>query len=143
MRTQLINIWCFFALLCCTSIQGEEQAHEFTGHHLVASYMECDYDSLTDLKSLETAMEEAVKASGAKILSSVKHVFPPDGLTMVFLLSESHASIHTYPEYKACFVDLFTCGHTCDASKFDAVLSAYLQPKQTNKQLLLRNSDAH
>ncbi len=141
MKNQMIKFCCFFVFLCLVPLQSTEYIHEFIGHHFVASYMGCNQEALTDLKGLEAALADAVNASGAKILSSLKHVFPPNGLTMVFLLSESHASIHTYPEYGACFIDLFTCGNSCDASKFEAVLFDYLRPSQFNKQLLLRDSD--
>lgn len=118
-----------------------DDAYEFIGHHLVTSYMGCDSQSLTDVGMLEQVMQEAVKACGATILSSAKYVFPENGLTMVFLLSESHASIHTYPEHGACFIDLFTCGNTCDEKKFESVLMDYLRPSQVNRKLLHRNSE--
>ena len=57
---------------------------------------------------------------------------------MVLLLSESHASIHTYPEYNSCFVDLFTCGQKCSAEKFDMYLREYLKPKQTDSRIQVR-----
>jgi S-adenosylmethionine decarboxylase proenzyme len=124
-------------MLCFVSLYGEEAIYEFTGHHLLASYVDCDKEALVNLENLEKAMKEGAKASGATILSSVKHVFPPDGFTMVILLLESHASIHTYPEHGACFVDFFTCGHSCDASKFDQTLVDYLKPQKISRQLFL------
>jgi S-adenosylmethionine decarboxylase len=141
MRKQsFITLWLAF-LFQLTAIHSDETIHNFVGHHFIASYMGCDSKALTDLDNLEKALEEAARASGAQILSSLKHVFPPDGLTMVILLSESHASIHTYPEYGACFVDLFTCGHTCDSKPFELALETYLKPEFINKRLLLRHSD--
>lgn len=129
--------WCFI-VICLAPLVAEEEPYDFVGYHLVASFMECDQSALVDLVGLEKALEEAVIASGAQILGSSKYVFPSNGLTMVFLLSESHASIHTYPEHAACFIDLFTCGHSCDATKFETVLEAYLHPKKVSRQLLLR-----
>jgi S-adenosylmethionine/arginine decarboxylase-like enzyme len=60
-------------------------------------------------------------------------------LTMVFLLSESHASIHTYPEHGACFVDLFTCGNKCSGEKFDQALREYLKPAHVTARVLIRD----
>src|SRR5205807_611048 len=99
-----------------------EEVFEFKGSHFIASYLDCDQAALTDVDALTSAMEDAARASGATILKTAAHVFPPNGLTMVILLSESHASIHTYPEFGACFVDLFTCGTKCSAQKFHEVL---------------------
>lgn len=140
-NTIVINF--IFALFFISFLQAEEdEVHLFEGRHLVASYTGCDSQALTNLEALEQAFHEAVIASGATVLSTSKYVFAPDGLTMVILLSESHASIHTYPEYQSCFVDLFTCGPNCDSSKFAASLEKYLKPTEVDQRLILRNSSA-
>jgi S-adenosylmethionine decarboxylase len=113
---------------------------EFVGRHLMASYVDCDPDALRDLDGLEAAMRRAVEASGATLLTSARHVFPADGLTIVMLLSESHASVHTYPEHNSCFVDLFTCGLDCHAEEFDAVLRNYFHPAESNVTTWIRHS---
>jgi S-adenosylmethionine decarboxylase len=141
------NLWLLVAFCLFNIASGNEldfqnsdnAIHEFKGTHLIASYCGCDQEALTDLDSLVSAMHHAVASAGAIILKSVEHVFPPYGLTMVILLSESHASIHTYPEYGACFVDLFTCGNNCSAEKFDVALREYLNPKEVNARLLVRH----
>ncbi len=86
-------------------------------------------------------MHAAVKASGATLLNSVEHIFPPDGMTAVVLLSESHASIHTYPEHRSCFVDIFTCGTTCKVEAFDAVLRSFLRPRKHSRRIIGRHEE--
>jgi S-adenosylmethionine decarboxylase len=113
--------------------------HEFTGRHLIATYSACNPSRLRNTRALLVAMASAVKASGATLLKTSYHLFPPHGLTAVMLLSESHASIHTYPEHGACFVDLFTCGRSCVAERFDAALREYLRPKAFDRRILLRH----
>ena len=112
--------------------------YDFAGRHYLASFYECDHEALTDLVRLRQAMQESIELSGATILSSSDYLFPPNGLTMVWLLSESHASIHTYPEHGACFVDLFTCGERCSYEKFEAHIKAYLQPMSTKSLVMTR-----
>jgi S-adenosylmethionine decarboxylase proenzyme len=124
-----------------TEHPSEDIAHPFTGRHLVISYLGCDAIALSDHQGLIWAMGAAVKASGAQLLKTCEHPFSEGGFTAVMLLSESHASIHTYPEVGACFVDLFTCGYTCKAEKFDAVLRAYLQPQEAGARVLLRSRE--
>jgi S-adenosylmethionine/arginine decarboxylase-like enzyme len=34
-------------------------------------------------------------------------------MTAVYLLAESHVSIHTYPDSGSMFLDAFTCGDSC------------------------------
>lgn len=120
---------------------GGLKIHEFTGRHLLASYLGCDKKAIRDLAGLRAAMMRAVEASHATVLTHAEHVFAPDGLTMVILLSESHASIHTYPEEKACFVDLFTCGDSCSAEAFDAVLREFLRPSRVDARVVLRGQE--
>ena len=128
-----------FALLFLHSLTAKEEAtHAFSGKHFVASYLNCDPTAIGDVDGLLYAMDEAVKASGASILNRTHHVFPPNGLTAVYLLSESHASIHTYPEYGACFVDLFTCGENCSSEAFDRMMKEYLQPGQLDARKFAR-----
>jgi S-adenosylmethionine decarboxylase len=82
---------------------------------------------------------KAAQACGAQILNYQYYKFPGGGFTMIILLSESHASIHTYPEHDAsCFVDLFTCGTHCSSNNFDKYLRSYLKPQNVDSQLLER-----
>ncbi len=120
----------------------QSKQHDFVGHHLLASYSECSSTALQDIKGLITAMKVAGKASGATLLDFLVHTFPNGGVTIVMLLSESHASIHTYPEYNACFVDFFTCGNTCIVEKSDVVLQKYLLPQKAHCRVVLRNETA-
>jgi S-adenosylmethionine decarboxylase proenzyme len=122
------------------NMAAQEEYH-FAGKHFFASYLDCDMKALTDLNEMMHAMDDAVEASGATLLNMSPHVFPPNAVTAVYLLSESHASIHTYPEHGACFVDLFTCGQKCSSEKFDAVLRAYLRPKRVNIRFFHRGEE--
>lgn len=48
---------------------------------------------------------------GLAVLAEVLHVFGPESaLTAVLVLSTSHASVHTWPEFGYAAIDLFTCG---------------------------------
>src|SRR5579871_5271169 len=99
----------------------------FTGHHLLLAYEECGVD-LDDLELLSGIMREAIEASGAQIRESASTRFEPHGLSIVFLLSESHASIHSYPEHRSAFLDIFTCGTACRTDRFDEVCRRLLKP---------------
>ncbi len=131
----LLLVLAFFGLPLCA------EEYEFKGKHFVASYLDCDPDALGNVDRLIQAMDAAVNASGATILAKEYHVFDPNGLTIVYLLSESHASLHTYPEFGACFVDLFTCGDVCSHEQFDKLMKDYLKPKDTSERLFLRGHE--
>ena len=135
-KTLLFLLLPFFAF---ANIDSLEQ-HQFAGKHFLASYLDCNPSALTNLDALLLAMDDAVKASGATILNRSEHIFPPSGITVVYTLSESHASIHTYPEFGACFVDLFTCGDNCASPPFDRALREYLEPQTVNARQFLRHT---
>lgn len=51
----------------------------------------------------------AVRESGLTVVDEGFYKFSPHGFTCFLLLSESHASLHAWPEYDYCAIDLFTC----------------------------------
>jgi S-adenosylmethionine decarboxylase len=56
------------------------------------------------------AIREAARRANSILLHEVAHRFDHQGVTALALLSESHISVHTWPElgYAAC--DVFMCG---------------------------------
>jgi S-adenosylmethionine decarboxylase proenzyme len=133
-----MKMWIGFVMCLVASLSAEE-LHEFTGKHFLGSYIGCDKDVLGNVEHMLRIMDEAVLSSGATILNRSHYVFSASGLTVVYLLSESHASLHTYPEYGACFVDLFTCGEHCTSDGFDKTLRKYLNPEQGQGRFFLRH----
>ncbi len=118
-----------------------EDAYELKGIHFLATFKECDHQAIHDSEGIGTIMENAIKKTGATILSDRRHYFHPQGTTQVFLLSESHASIHTYPEHRACFVDLFTCGDHCDWKPFYEELKSHFKTENSTLTLLERTDE--
>ena len=51
----------------------------------------------------------ALRRAGATIVHGLSHAFPGAGLTCVFILSESHAVLHTWPEAGTINIDIFSC----------------------------------
>lgn len=125
------------SLILIAKIHAED--YSFRGKHFIASYLGCDEEAMKNNAGLKNALLDAAKASYAQVLDHVEYEFTPQGFTMAVLLSESHATIHTYPEHNACFVDLFTCGEKCSSANFDAAMRAYLKPKEIEISELIRS----
>jgi S-adenosylmethionine decarboxylase len=51
----------------------------------------------------------ALRRAGATIVHELSHSFPGAGLTCVFILSESHAVLHTWPETGTVNLEIFSC----------------------------------
>lgn len=118
------------------------EGFDFVGQHLMASYEECTLDRLLEFGELKAQMEYAIELTGATLLAVSDYVFPNGGYTALFLLAESHASIHTYPEHKSCFIDVFTCGTNCDPAKLDEHMRDFLKPERARAQTLSRGRTA-
>ena len=82
-------------------------------------------------------MRSAVKLTGVTIIDEISHQFESEGMTAVLLLSESHASIHTYPRYLAALIDIFTCGHYNPNGAISEIKKA-LNPTKTKSIILAR-----
>ena len=80
------------------------------GKHFLLNLYGCSSSLLNDEKFLMNLIKSAAIASGATVLKTVSHAFEPQGITAICLLSESHISIHTYPELGKCYADCYTCG---------------------------------
>ncbi len=63
----------------------------------------------TDPKRLRERFEFLLKESGFNILDISEHHFKPHGYTALFLLSESHFAIHTFPEECTTYIELSSC----------------------------------
>jgi S-adenosylmethionine decarboxylase len=69
-----------------------------------------DTSLLTDPVRLLALMREAAAAGHAVVLGEARHQFPNGAVTAILVLSQSHLSVHTWPEYGSANFDLLTCG---------------------------------
>lgn len=82
------------------------------GTHILCDTWGVDFNILNNFDWLREKMKESIEVSGATILSVQGEKFDPQGVTLLFLLSESHMSIHTYPEKHFASIDIYTCGES-------------------------------
>ena len=104
------NYWC-------------DSLSEVVGRHVIAELLGGNPNLLNDERYIRAILKEAAERAGGTVLDVTSHKFTPQGVTALALLSESHISIHTWPENSYAAVDVFTCGnHTnpqlaCDFMK--------------------------
>jgi S-adenosylmethionine decarboxylase len=111
---------------------------EVLGMHLIADLCECNSELLNDSAFISKALSAAVEYANATLLQEVKYEFSPQGITAVCLLSESHISIHTWPEKAYAAVDIFTCGdHTAPERACNYMANA-LESEQPKIRILQR-----
>lgn len=80
------------------------------GRHILAEIYGCNPEILNDRDVIERIMVDSTLAAGAEIREVAFHKFSPMGVSGVVVISESHLTIHTWPEFGYAAVDVFTCG---------------------------------
>lgn len=85
------------------------------GHHLIIDLCGCNVEKLKVVDGVEGVLHDAAKAAKATVVASKFHQFNPTGVSGALVLSESHITIHTWPEVNGyCAIDIFTCGPLTD-----------------------------
>ena len=111
--------------------------YEFKGKHYIASFKGMNYKPSRFIISV---VKLALEQSNINILSYQEYYFDNNAVTFVFLLSESHCAVHTYPEHNSMFIDCFTCGSNFDIHKFHNILVQFLDPSNPQEyQIINRN----
>lgn len=108
------------------------------GRHVAVDTWGVDFDMLNDAEFLQAQMVDAAEACGATVMSVQSKQFEPQGATVLVLLSESHLSIHTYPERGFAAIDCYTCGETVDPQLAIDYLVSVLKPEKTYAKKLVR-----
>jgi spermidine synthase len=94
------------------------QGHGFEGLHVLASLYECGAESLlTDAEAVLGEVRDAVAAEGLTRVADCRHRFVEGGgVSAVVVLAESHVAVHTWPEFRAVTLDVYTCSYHRDNS---------------------------
>ena len=79
------------------------------GEHFIFDLSDCNHEILMDSERSYALFAQAVRDSGLTVVDEGFYKFSPHVFTCFLLLAESHASLHAWPEYGYCAIDLFTC----------------------------------
>lgn len=77
------------------------------GTHLIATLKTSEQKTLDQFDLFCDLVNELIQKHGLQKLGEVYHNFSPAGFTAVVCLSESHLSIHTWPEYGKINIDIY------------------------------------
>jgi S-adenosylmethionine decarboxylase len=77
------------------------------GTHLIATFRTTDTTSLKAFDAFQQLINQLIAAHELQKLGEVYHNFQPEGYTGVVCLSESHLSVHTWPEHGRVNVDIY------------------------------------
>lgn len=63
----------------------------------------------TNPQKIKELFDKFLAECGFKILNVSEHHFQPQGYTALWLLSESHFAVHTFPEFGKTYIELSSC----------------------------------
>jgi len=106
--------------------------------HIIGDFFHCPQGALEKCRSGEEILADTVKRSGLHAILIKSHQFDPTGYTAVAMLTESHITLHTWPEHGTVLVDVFTCGDPRAAEKAFILLEEHFKPELSEKTIMHR-----
>jgi S-adenosylmethionine decarboxylase proenzyme len=88
----------------------------------------------------DKVVEDSIKRNNMTLLNKTIHFFPSEyegAFTSLYLLSESHLSMHSWPEKGYLALDIFTCGN-CNTNNILNDILSVLQTNVKNVRLIRR-----
>lgn len=108
------------------------------GTHVLVELYGCPGDKLKELAAVRDIMRRIIAEAGFHAVGEKFVQFEPQGVTGVILLSESHFSIHTWPEKNMLAADIFACGSRGCALTGLKLLKRYFEPRRARHRLIRR-----
>lgn len=144
----LVFTFCLFYTNCesisataTTDIVDNIVVHSTKGKHAIADLYDIPFEKFVfmskEWKEFDKIVQRILTTNGMTVLGVNYHKFEGFGLTAVWLLSESHMSIHTWPEYGYLALDVYTCGKT-NPENIAKEMQEFLMSGKQNKQLINR-----
>lgn len=81
-----------------------------TGLELILDLYNCKSVTLDNLDALERVALDSIKIAGFEVVDRIAHQFSNQGITLVLILAQSHATLHTWPEARFVTADVYACG---------------------------------
>ena len=93
-------------------------------------------DKLKTVEMIRPFMDRVVEELNLNVVGECSHQFEkndlPHGATMIYLLSESHLSVHTFVDEGKITLDLFTCSLGVENEKIKSIIKEYFEVNALN-----------
>ena len=93
---------------------------------------------LNNMKYLKEMCASVIEKVKLTPLKEVEHQFEPQGISIIYLLAESHLSLHSWPENNSFAMDIHSCNSEIDMEAVKIVLHTYLNIKEYQTQVIAR-----
>ena len=95
------------------------------GSHLIGYIQVGKGVDLSSVGAVRRRGKSVCGEAGFRVVSEHHYKFSkPDGITFCFILAESHMVVHTWPEERKLFFDVFSCHRRINPKKMLLILSS-------------------
>jgi S-adenosylmethionine decarboxylase proenzyme len=108
------------------------------GTHVLAELFGVPKARLSKVAVVREIMHRIMREAGFTSVGETFHQFEPDGVTGIILLSESHFSVHTWPEKEMLAADIFSCSGREHALRALTLLQSYFEPRTIGHKIVER-----
>ena len=106
------------------------------GKQILIDVKNVDSDKLKTIDMIKPLMEKIIEELKLNVVGECSHQFEkdnvPHGATMIYLLAESHLSIHTFVDEGKIALDLFTCSLGVEIEKIKSIIKDYFEVNSLN-----------
>ena len=99
------------------------------GKQILMNVKNIDSDRLKTVEMIRPFMEKIIEELKLNVVDECSHQFEkfnlPYGATMIYLLAESHLSIHTFVDEGKITIDLFTCSLSVENEKIKSIIKDF------------------
>lgn len=117
---------------------SEELKMPLEAKQLIVDLYGCRCSRFDDMDYIKEVIHKVCSRIHADIVEECYHKFTPIGISAAAIITTSHLSIHTWPEYGYAAVDIFSCreeipGEICQ------VLTELFEADDTKTRLITRS----
>jgi S-adenosylmethionine decarboxylase len=111
------------------------ETHSSSGSHMICDIKDIKNQTLlNDLQQLKALLDHICEKYEYRILQKTEHQFEPQGCTILYLLSESHISIHTFPEKNYIALDIYTCRNYSDDTTYQEIYTFLVETLDAKRE---------
>ena len=106
------------------------------GKQVLMDVKNINSNKLKTVEMIRPFMEKIIEELKLNVVGECTHQFEkndfPYGVTMIYLLAESHLSIHTFVDEGKITLDLFTCSLGVENEKLKSIIKDYFEVNALN-----------
>ena len=120
-----------------------EQRKRSIGYHIIAEMYGIENEIILEPNNLFKKTLQLCNDVQLQIVDSYLHIYPPQGLSIIITLAESHIGLHTWPEHDYMSLDVFICDDPKKAHDFVNEIKKLIKPEKVEEIVINRGVNAN